>query len=196
MMAKKASPKNNKEKAQARQKASQVRTTKRKLGPKQSYIRSKRVYANAEKRKIAVDMLERYTGHDIADFQKHIILTNFHYYTERFQVLLPDAIYTQGSAFKAASSPKADVTIVEFGIGSAMAALVMELVAVIEPKACLFLGMCGATHNSLKVGDFILPIGAIRQESVSEHFMPKQVPALPTFKVQKFRFADSCRART
>jgi AMP nucleosidase len=186
MMAKKASPKTTKKKAQARQKASQVRTTKRKLGPKQSYIRSKRVYANAEKRKIAVDMLERYTGHDIADFQKHIILTNFHYYTERFQVLLPDAIYTQGSAFKAASSPKADVTIVEFGIGSAMAALVMELVAVIEPKACLFLGMCGATHNSLKVGDFILPIGAIRQESVSEHFMPKQVPALPTFKVQKF----------
>lgn len=152
----------------------------------QKAIRSKRVYANQAKRKIAIDMLERYTGHDIEDFQPQIILTNFHYYTERFNALLKDSHYTQGSAFKAASSKKAQVTIVEFGIGSAMAALVMELVAVVEPKAVLFLGMCGAVHKSLKVGDFILPMGAIRAESVSQHFMPPQVPALPTFKVQKF----------
>mgnify|MGYP000483119477 CR=1 FL=1 len=152
----------------------------------QKALRSKRVYSNSAKRKIAIDMLERYTGHDIEDFQPQIILTNFHYYTERFNALLDDHEYTQGSAFKASSSPKARVTIVEFGIGSAMAALVMELVAVIEPRAVLFLGMCGAVHKSLNVGDFILPIGAIRAESVSQHFMPPQVPALPTFKIQKF----------
>ncbi len=152
----------------------------------QKALRSKRVYSNSAKRKIAIDMLERYTGHDIEDFQPQIILTNFHYYTERFNALLDDHKYTQGSAFKASSSPKARVTIVEFGIGSAMAALVMELVAVIEPRAVLFLGMCGAVHKSLNVGDFILPIGAIRAESVSQHFMPPQVPALPTFKIQKF----------
>lgn|GEM_PF-90163 len=152
----------------------------------QKALRSKRVYSNIQKRKIAVDMLERYTGHNIEEFQHQIILTNFHYYTQRFNSLLDDHHYTQGSAFKASSSRKAKVTIVEFGIGSAMAALVMELVAVVEPKAVLFLGMCGAVHKSLKVGDFILPIGAIRAESVSQHFMPPQVPALPTFKVQKF----------
>jgi AMP nucleosidase len=170
----------------AKLRATRVRATKKKLTDKQHKIRSKRVYANPEKRKIAVDMLERYTGHEVHQFREHIILTNFHYYTERFNTLLSDSEYTQGSAFKAASSNKANVTIVEFGIGSAMAALVMELIAVLEPKACLFLGMCGATHSSLKVGDFILPIGAIRSESVSEHFMPPQVPALPTFKIQKF----------
>ncbi len=152
----------------------------------QKAIRSKRVYSNSEKRKVAIDMLERYTGHNIEDFQPQIILTNFHYYTERFNALLDDHVYTKGSAFQASSSPKAGVTIVEFGIGSAMAALVMELVAVVEPKAVLFLGMCGAVHKSLNVGDFILPIGSIRAESVSQHFMPPQVPALPTFKVQKF----------
>ncbi len=152
----------------------------------QKAIRSNRVYSNADKRKIAVDMLERYTGHDIEDFQPQIILTNFHYYVERFNTMFSDHKYTEGSAFKASSSEKAQVTIVEFGIGSAMAALVMELVAVVEPKAVLFLGMCGAVHKSLNVGDFILPIGAIRAESVSQHFMPPQVPALPTFKIQKF----------
>ncbi|MCB9094991.1 MAG: AMP nucleosidase [Halobacteriovoraceae bacterium] len=152
----------------------------------QKAIRNSRVYGNSEKRKVAADMLERYTGHEIEDFQPQIILTNFHYYMERFNSILDDHHYTQGSAFKASSSKKAQVTIIEFGIGSAMAALIMELVAVVEPKAVLFLGMCGAVHKSLKVGDFILPIGAIRAESVSQHFMPPQVPALPTFKVQKF----------
>jgi AMP nucleosidase len=163
-----------------------TKKTSFKLPPHLQEIRSKRVYANVAKRKIAIDMLERYTGHEIRDFQPQIILTNFHYYFDRFQKLLPDSKATKGSAFAAASSASAKVTIIEFGIGSAMAVLIMELVAVIEPKAVLFLGMTGGTHSSLKVGDFILPIGAIRADSVSTYFMPIQVPALPTFKIQKF----------
>lgn len=149
-------------------------------------LRARRIHWNDDKRKIAVDMLERYTGHNIEDFQKQIILTNFSYYTQRFNVLMDDAHFTQGSAFKASTSKKAQVTIIEFGVGAAMAALIGELIAVVEPKAALFLGLCGSVHPSLKVGDFILPIASIRAEGVTEHFMPKQVPALPTFKVQKF----------
>ena len=166
--------------------AQKTKKSSLKLSPQLQEIRDKRVYANVAKRRIAIDMLERYTGHDIKDFQPQIILTNFHYYYDRFQHLLPDCKATKGSAFAAASSPSAKVTIIEFGIGSAMAVLIMELVAVIEPKAVLFLGMTGGTHSSLKVGDFILPIGAIRADSVSTYFMPIQVPALPTFKIQKF----------
>ena len=131
-------------------------------------------------------MLERYTGHNFGAFQKQIILTNFHYYVERFNSLLSDHHYTIGSAFKASSSELARVTIIEFGVGSAMAALVGELISVIRPKAVLFLGLCGAVHPSLQVGDFILPIASIRAEGVSRHFLPPQVPSLPTFKVQKF----------
>ena len=149
-------------------------------------LRHRRIHGNEDKKKIARDMLERYTGHEIKDFQKQIILTNFHYYVERFNVLLPDAHYTQGSAFKASSSKKAQVTIIEFGVGSAMAALIGELLAVIEPKAVLFLGLAGGVHPSLDVGDFVLPIASIRGEGVTQHFLPEQVPALPTFKVQKF----------
>lgn len=149
-------------------------------------LRSRRIHGNEEKRKIARDMLERYTGHNLEDFQKQIILTNFHYYVERFNALLPDSHYTQGSAFKASSSAKAQVTIIEFGVGSAMAALIGELLAVVEPKAVLFLGLAGGVHPSLEVGDFVLPIASIRGEGVTQHFLPEQVPALPTFKVQKF----------
>ncbi len=153
---------------------------------KKSLLKAMRIHGNDEKRQIAIDMLERYTGHDFKDFQKQVILTNFHYYVERFNSILDDSYYTQGSAFKAASSKKAEVTIIEFGVGSAMAALIGELLAVVQPKAVLFLGLCGAVHPSLKVGDFILPIASIRAEGVSRHFLPEQVPALPTFKVQKF----------
>ncbi len=165
-----------------------IRTTKKAdpVQQKKMLLRSRRIHWNEEKKKIAVDMLERYTGHEIGDFQQQVILTNFHYYTQRFNALLDDHIYTQGSAFKASSSKKAKVTIIEFGVGSAMAALIGELISVVEPKAVLFLGLAGAVHPSLKVGDFVLPIASVRAEGVSQHFLPPQVPALPTFKVQKF----------
>ena len=153
---------------------------------KRMLLRSKRIFGNDEKKKIAIDMLERYTGHEIKDFQQQIILTNFHYYLESFNQQMADSITTKGSAFKASSSKKAGVTIIEFGVGSAMAALIGEIISVIEPRAVLFLGLCGAVHPYLYVGDFILPIAAIRGEGVTKHFMPEQVPALPTFKIQKF----------
>jgi len=144
-----------------------------------------RIYSNAAKQKIARDMLERYTGSAPEKFRKHIILTNFDYYMERFQNICGDE-RTMGSMMSAIHSKKADVSIVDFSMGSPTAALIIELMAVVDPKAVLFLGMCGGLHRSLKVGDFILPTAAIRDEGSSQHFMPAQVPALPTFKVQKF----------
>ncbi len=156
------------------------------LTPKKLLLKSRRIHGNEAKKKIAKDMLERYTGHPLHLFQKQVIITNFHYYIERFNHLLGDAHHTTGSAFQASSSKKAEVTIIEFGIGSAMAALIGELLAVVSPKAVLFLGLCGGVHPSLNVGDFILPIASIRGEGVSRHFLPAQVPALPTFKIQKF----------
>jgi AMP nucleosidase len=144
-----------------------------------------RVYTNPNKQKIARDILERYTGSPIEAFQKQIILTNFDYYLERFHNLVGDE-RTRGSAMAAVHSKKTGVSIVDFKIGSPTAALIIEVLSVIEPKAVLLLGMCGGLHRSLKVGDFILPTAAIRDEGASRHFMPPQVPALPTFKIQKF----------
>jgi AMP nucleosidase len=144
-----------------------------------------RIYSNAKKAKIAYDMLERYTGSPPDQFRKQVILTNFDYYIERFHNLCGDE-RTKGSMFGVVHSKKADVTIVDFSMGSPTAALIIELLNVIDPKAVLLLGMCGGLHRSLKVGDFILPTAAIRDEGASYHFMPPQVPALPTFKIQKF----------
>ena len=139
-----------------------------------------------QKRKLLVDMLERYTGHELKHFQKQIILTNFHRYTQVFNETFEDSYLTKGSAFQACTSKKANVTIIEFGVGSATPHLLVSLFQSLIQSAVLFLGLCGAVHRSLKVGDFILPIASIRAEGVSGHFLPPQVPALPTFKIQKF----------
>jgi len=144
-----------------------------------------RIYANQKKMAIARDILERYTGSHPDTFRKQIILTNFEHYIERFQEICGDT-RTRGSAMSVVHSKKADVSIVNFSIGSPTAALIIEVLSCIEPTAVLLLGMCGGLHRSLKVGDFILPTAAIRDEGSSVHFMPHQVPALPTFKIQKF----------
>ncbi|HRK01292.1 MAG TPA: AMP nucleosidase [Oligoflexia bacterium] len=144
-----------------------------------------RIFNNAHKHKIAVDILERYTGSEASMFRKQVILTNFDYYVETFKKM-SGTVATKGSAMNAAHNARLDVSIVDFSIGSPNAALIIEVLSVIEPNAVLFLGMCGGLHRSLKVGDFILPMAAIRDEGASRHFMPSQVPALPTFKVQKF----------
>src|SRR6185295_11074967 len=76
------------------------------------------------------------------------------------------------------------ITILNFGMGSAMAATVMDLLSACEPSAVLFLGKCGGLKKS-KVGDFVLPIAAIRGEGTSNEYMPPEVPALPSFRLQR-----------
>ena len=77
------------------------------------------------------------------------------------------------------------ITIINFGMGSANAATIMDLLSSIEPKAVLFLGKCGGIKNNLVLGDFVLPIAAIRGEGTSNDYMPPEVPALPAFSLQR-----------
>ncbi len=148
-------------------------------------LQKKLIYNNPEKQKIACDMLERYTGGAIDEFKKYIILTNFNKYMHVFSEQCNSPIQS-GSVMSVVHSDSANVSMVDFKIGAPTAALIIELLSCIDPQAVLFLGMCGGLHPSLQVGDFILPMAAIRDEGVSEHFIPPQVPSLPTFKIQKF----------
>jgi len=144
------------------------------------------IYNNPQKWEIGRQILERYTGTPPEGMQKQVLLTNFEYYSERFARMADDVVTTRGSAMTARHSEKLGVSLINFSVGSPVAALIIEVLATAEPKATLFLGMCGGLHRSLKIGDFVLPTAAIRDEGASKHYMPPQVPALPTFKVQKF----------
>ncbi len=137
------------------------------------------------KLEIAQNWLPRYTGTEIDDFGDYILLTNFQDYLEKFANQFGCDIQGIGRPMQTATNP-AGLTIINYGMGSANAATVMDLLIAREPKGVLFLGKCGGLKHSTEIGHFILPIAAIRGEGTSDDYMPKEVPALPSFKLHKF----------
>ncbi len=136
------------------------------------------------KEAIVTNWLPRYTGRDLADFGEYIILTNFSKYIQLFSQWHGDAPIL--GIDKPMQSVTADgITIINFGMGSALAATMMDLLTAIHPKAVIFLGKCGGLKKKNKVGDLILPIAAIRGEGTSNDYLPAEVPALPAFALQK-----------
>lgn len=134
------------------------------------------------KEEIVKDWLPRYTGTPLETFGEYILMTNFINYVEMFAQKFNVEIIGKDKPMQTATYGK--ITIMNFGMGSAMAATAMDLLSAVEPKAALFLGKCGGLKKT-KVGDFILPIAAIRGEGTSNDYCPPEIPALPSFRLQK-----------
>ncbi len=135
------------------------------------------------KTEIVDNWLPRYTGREIEDFSQYIILVNFGDYVKRFAAHHGVEIV---GADKAMPNAQADgITIINFGMGSANAATIIDLLSAVKPKAVLFLGKCGGLKKKNQLGDLILPIAAIRGEGTSNDYMPPEVPAMPAFALQK-----------
>lgn len=135
------------------------------------------------KTEIVNDWLPRYTGMPISEFGEYIILVNFSHYLKSFAQKYKTQIYGLDKNMQAATYKK--ITIINFGMGSANAATIMDLLSALKPKAILFLGKCGALKEKNNVGDLILPIAAIRGEGTSNDYFPPEVPSLPSFALQK-----------
>lgn len=135
------------------------------------------------KEEIIENWLPRYTGQALKDFGAYIILTNFNQYLELFAEWNSVPIIGHDHPMPCATA--GDITIINFSMGSANAATIMDLLGAIHPKAVLFLGKCGGLKKKNNVGDLILPIAAIRGEGTSNDYLPIEVPALPAFSLQK-----------
>ncbi len=134
---------------------------------------------------IARSWLPRYTGMPLDGFGDHILLTNFRYYLTKFAERFGCDIYGEERPMQAATSTDG-LTMINFGIGSANAATIMDLLSARSPSAVLFLGKCGGLKHSTEIGHFILPTAAIRGEGTSNDYFPPEVPSLPSFKLHKF----------
>lgn len=134
------------------------------------------------KEDIVRDWLPRYTGRPLEQFGEFILLSNFSQYVELFAERFHVGVLGRDKPMQSATAE--NITILNFGMGSAMAATVMDLLVAVEPKAVLFLGKCGGLKKT-RVGDFILPIAAIRGEGTSNDYLPAEVPALPSFRLQR-----------
>jgi len=135
------------------------------------------------KQDIVNNWLPRYTGENLENFGRYILLCNFHHYVHYFSEFFQVPIRGIDGPMQCATAN--GITIINFGIGSASAATCMDLLSAIQPKAVLFLGKCGGLKRKNKVGDLILPIAAIRGEGTSLDYFPSEVPALPAFALQK-----------
>jgi AMP nucleosidase len=135
------------------------------------------------KEEIVADWLPRYTGTELSEFGEYILLTNFSLYVDLFAEEFKVEVKGKGNPMQTATAN--GISIVNFGIGSANAATIMDLLSAISPKAVLFLGKCGGLKKKTQIGDMILPIAAIRGEGSSDDYMPPEVPALPSFRLQR-----------
>ena len=135
------------------------------------------------RKEIVENWLPRYTGVPLNKFGAYVLLTNFDHYLKLFARWHRVPIVGRDKPMPSATA--GDLSIINFGMGSATAATVMDLLSAIHPKAVLFLGKCGGLKHRAELGDLILPIAAIRGEGTSNDYFPPEVPALPSFALQK-----------
>jgi len=135
------------------------------------------------KQEIVENWLPRYTGVPLEGFGQYIILTNFKDYVKHFAEMMGAEI--RGEDRPMQSATKDNISIINFQMGSAMAATIMDLLTAIMPKAVLFLGKTGSLKSYIGLGELILPIAAIRGEGTSNDYFPPEVPALPAFNLEK-----------
>ncbi|MBN1155362.1 AMP nucleosidase [candidate division KSB1 bacterium] len=137
------------------------------------------------KEDIVKNWLPRYTNTPLEEFGEWILLTNFQDYVDKFAERFDVPIRGLGGPMTTATNPYG-ITIINYRMGSANAATIMDLLTAIKVKGVLFLGKCGGLKKTTEIGHFILPIAGIRGEGTSNDYFPPEVPALPSFKLHKF----------
>lgn len=135
------------------------------------------------KQEIVENWLPRYTHRRLDEFGRCILLTNFNNYVDVFCRQCDIEVPGYDANMRTATCD--DISIINFGMGSPNAAIVMDLLSAISPKACLFLGKCGGLSSKTRLGDLILPLAGIRGEGTSNDYYPPEVPALPAFMLQR-----------
>ena len=135
--------------------------------------------------RIGLSTLERYTGSAASEFQPYVLLTNFKLYVRAFAESYKQPV-RKGSVMRACHAPQEGISIVDYSVGSPTAALVVDLLSFVKPKAVVMLGLCGGLRDEHEVGHFFNPVAAIRDEGTSDSYMPKQCPALSSFVLQRF----------
>jgi len=135
------------------------------------------------KKEIVNNWLPRYTGSALEDFGQHILLTNFGHYLDLFSKMTGAEV--RGTNRPMPNATADGITMINFGMGSANAATVMDLLSAVSPKSVLLLGKCGGLKRKNQIGDLVLPIAAIRGEGTSNDYLLPEVPALPAFSLQR-----------
>ena len=88
------------------------------------------------KEEIVANWLPRYTKRNLEDFEEYILLTNFNKYVEIFAEKFNVPILGRDANMISASAE--GITIVNFGMGSPNAAIIMDLLSAIQQSNAVF----------------------------------------------------------
>ena len=89
------------------------------------------------KEEIVANWLPRYTKRKLEEFEEYILLTNFNKYVEIFANRFNVPVLGRDANMISASAQ--GITIINFGMGSPNAAIIMDLLGAIHTKTFLFL---------------------------------------------------------
>ncbi len=144
-----------------------------------------------ERVEISLERLEHYTGTRAEDFQRYILLTNYHMHMEVFRQLHPECVVperrdVQMPAFHHRKPNNNGVSIVNIGVGPSNAKNCTDHLAVLRPDAMIMVGHCAGVRNHQEIGDFVLASGYMRDDHVLDEALPRSVPITPSFLLNRY----------
>lgn len=91
--------------------------------------------------------------------------------------------HPEGYPFSAIASP----------MGAPMAVMLLEQLIALGARRLLYLGFCGALMPSYSIGDVFLPTQTVREEGTSYHYLPAEVLACASPRLQALLYAQAQR---
>ncbi len=77
------------------------------------------------------------------------------------------------------------VTVTSTGIGGPSAAIAVEELYECGAHTMMRIGSCASTSPKVRIGDVVIPNGAVRMEGTGLHYLPMEFPAVPDFSMVK-----------
>lgn len=72
------------------------------------------------------------------------------------------------------------ILVLSTGIGAPSMVIALEELKAIGVESVIRVGSCGAMDRSFKVGEIMVVTGAVRDEGLTEKYVPKDFPAIPS----------------
>lgn len=92
-----------------------------------------------------------------------------------------------------------DVGVISTGMGCPSIDLIVTELLALGARTLMRVGTCGSLQPGVRTGDLVVATGAVRDESTSDDYLPREFPALPSFELllaaERARKAGASQAR-
>ena len=126
------------------------------------------------KQEIVDNWLPRYTGCSLDSFGKYVLLTNFSQYLDLFCTTYKTKVINKRVPMPCATAD--GITIINFGMGSANAATIMDLLSAILPKLYCFWANAGDLNEKTNWATSSFPSLQLKAKALPMSTFPRKYP--------------------